>query len=148
MIRYHSPIVSSSLPWENQMIVYHPPILTFFFTSFLPCIVKQNNARLHNKCKYYRVSHSKVCKVILLWWGYRFAMRYPVLENFCHGDGNFGKEFCSSSLACSSWHLLLWHLRFSKTLYQNCPHGKIRHLCYVILVILRWTKSNVIETLL
>jgi hypothetical protein len=44
--------------------------------------------------------------------------------------------------------LLLWHLRFSKTLYQNCPHGKIRHLCYVILVILRWTKSNVIETLL
>ena len=65
---------------------------------------------LHYKCKYYQ------------------------RMQFCHGDNNFGKEFCTSSRVHSSQHSCLWHLCYkfcihlclSKTLSQNCPHGEIR----------------------
>ena len=58
----------------HTILDQRPTIIFIYFTVYsnANCLQKLIQAKELNNYDSYRVSHSKVCKVILLWWGYIF----------------------------------------------------------------------------
>ena len=99
----HIGVFSSLLPWEASEVlgskIYRHFVKTLIFKKLHVCslaltyliidLVYMTTLWLYSVHTIYRVSHSKVNKVILLWWGYRFQFLLIFWILRVHGIGAF-----------------------------------------------------------